>query len=114
MNEITHLANQHILEWESRLENIDDMTARAHELHGNAPEGSDMQKQLAQIKTYREQLSLDLVGAQGHPADASARTIHPEGGFKASLEATGEQLERILGSVVGVDTPRRRKIDQTE
>jgi hypothetical protein len=98
MNEIMHLANQHILEWESRLQHIDEMAARAHELHGKAPEGSEEHKKLANLRTYREQLSRDL----------------DEGGAHSALEATGQQLEDILGSILGIDTPRRRKLDQTE
>lgn len=104
MNQITNLVNQHILEWESRLGHIDDMTALAHELHGHAPEGSALHTQLAEINMYREQLSLDLVDAQSHA----------EGGVRGALEATGLQLERILGSVLGVDAPRRRKTDPTD
>lgn len=98
MNELMHLTNQHILEWESRLQHIDEMAARAHELHGKAPEGSEEHQKLGRLRTYREQLSRDL----------------DEGGVQSALEATGQQLEEILGSILGIDTPRRRKLDQTE
>jgi hypothetical protein len=114
MNQTINLANQHILEWESRLAHIDEMAARAHELHGKEPVGSDLQQKLAEISTYRQQLSLDLVGAQTHDASKSPAVNRSEGGIQASLEATGLQLERLLGSIVGADIPRRRTTDPTD
>ena len=114
MNTMTHLANQNILEWESRLQHIDAMAARANELHGKAPAGSQEHQTLAEIRTYREQLSQHLENAQQAPTTEAPHASHPEGGLESALEATGLQLERILGSVLGVDAPRRRKIDQVD
>jgi hypothetical protein len=114
MNPMTHLTNQHVLEWESRLQHIDEMAARAHELHGKAPQGSVEHKKLADIRTYREQLSKHLENAQNPPASEDAYAHPSEGGIHTALEATGSQLEKILGSIVGVDTPRRRKVDQAD
>jgi hypothetical protein len=114
MNPMTHLTNQHVLEWESRLQHIDEMAARAHELHGKAPEGSEAHKKLSDIRNYREQLSLHLETAKSLPETEDAYAHPSDGGIHAVLEATGSQLEKILGSIVGVDQPRRRKVDQTD
>lgn len=114
MNTTTHLANQNILEWESRLQHIDAMAARANELHGKAPAGSEEHQKLAEIRTYREQLSQHLENAQQASPTGAPHASHPEGGVESALEATGLQLERILGSVLGVDAPRRRKMDQVD
>jgi hypothetical protein len=114
MDAIIKLANQHILEWESRLAHIDEMAERARELHGKEPEGSDLHKQLSDIKTYRQQLSLDLLETQNHRNDSSPTASPSEGSLHAALEATGLQLEQMLGSIVGADAPRRRKMDQAD
>jgi hypothetical protein len=83
-------------------------------LHGKEPEGSDLHKQLSDIKTYRQQLSLDLLETQNHRNDSSPTASPSEGSLHAALEATGLQLEQMLGSIVGADAPRRRKMDQAD
>jgi hypothetical protein len=114
MDAIIKLANQHVLEWESRLAHIDEMAGRARELHGKEPEGSDLHKKLSEIKTYRQQLSLDLLETQNYSAGSSPLESPSESTLHAALEATGLQLEQMLESIVGAGTPRRRKLDQTD
>jgi hypothetical protein len=114
MDAIIKLANQHILEWESRLAHIDEMAARARALHGKEPEGSDLHKKLSEIKTYRQQLSLDLLETQPNRAGSSPTASTSDSSLHSALEATGLQLEQMLESIVGAGTPRRRKLDQAD
>jgi hypothetical protein len=103
MDEIGKLANQHILEWESRLEHIDEMMARAHEAHAKVSEGSDIQAQLAKISKARDELALDLTSFRSLPASELSNVTNRVDGLKASFDTVGLQLERVLTTIVGLD-----------
>jgi hypothetical protein len=103
MDEIGKLANQHFLEWESRLDHIDEMMTRAHEAHAKISEGSDIQAQLAKIGKARGELAHKLANVRSLPASELSNVTNPVDGLTASFETVGLQLERVLATIVGLD-----------
>lgn len=99
MDEIGTLANQNFLEWESRLKHIDEMLGRANALHADAPEGSEMHLHLTNARKARDEIAVDLTHVRTLPESELTHTANKMDGLKASFEAIGLQLEKLLAAV---------------
>jgi len=102
MNEIRKLANQHFLEWESRLKHIDEMMAKAQEVHVREGEGSDIHAQLTKIRVARDELALATSRARSLPEDERPARTNQVEGVQAAFSAVGLQIEKLLATVLGV------------
>jgi len=99
MSEIRTLANQHFLEWKSRLNHIDEMIGQANALHANAPEESAVHLQITNAKQARERIAAHLAEASALPASELPDDAKNHDGLKSSLDTIGLQLEKILTTV---------------
>ena len=99
MDEITKLAEQHILESESHLRHIDEMMARADQSRAKSPIAPDVEAQLAQIKNDRDGLAQELVDIRRQPVDDWSSVAKRGEGLKGLLGTVGLQLEKVLGTI---------------
>jgi len=102
MNEIRKLANQHFLEWESRLKHIDEMMAKAQEVHVREGEGSNIHTQLTKIRVARDELALATSRARSLPEDERPAMTNEVEGIQAAFSEVGLQMEKLLATVLGV------------
>ena len=103
MDEVGTLANQHFLEWESRLRHIDEKMAKAHAAHAHNPHPSDVQVQLSNIKKSRDELAAGVARARSLPASERPHAASDAHGLTASFTAVGVELERVLATIVSSD-----------
>lgn len=103
MDEVGTLANQHFLEWESRLKHIDEKMAKAQETHAQGPQKPDVELQLSNIKKSRDELAAGVARARSLPASELPHAASDVHGLTASFTAVGVELERVLASIVSSD-----------
>ncbi len=103
MNEMDTLANQHFLEWESRMRHIDEMLAKANKAHANNAGRADIATELKSIQKSRDALALEIDSVRNRPLSEQSTTGDHANGVKTALSAIGLQMERLLSSVVGAD-----------
>lgn len=98
MNETLHLAEQHILRFESHLKHIDEMMIQARQVHSaGAPE---VATELNRIGQDRDKLANALDGYRGRAATDGPKAAHEAEGLKGVFKSVGLQLEKILAAVV--------------
>lgn len=100
MNEIIKLAEQHILESESRLLHIDEMMAQAKQAHAKVADATGIEAQLAKIQQDRDGAAQELLDIRGQVASDSAHSVKRGEKVKTLLAAVGDQLEKMLGTIV--------------
>ncbi len=100
MNDILKLAEQHFRESESRLLHIDEMMAQAQRAHAKAPDATGVEAQLAKIQSDRDGAAQELQDIRGQVATDPAHSVKRGAKVKTVLAAVGDQLEKILGTIV--------------
>ena len=103
MNEMDTLANQHFLEWELRLKKIDEMMIKVSEAHTKQAAHPEIGEKLAAIQKSRESVALQIDSARKLPASQQVVDSHHTGVIQTTLAAIGQQMEKLLSSVVGAD-----------
>ncbi len=103
MNEMDTLANQHFLEWELRLKKIDEMMIKVSEAHTMQPARPEVGAELAAIQKSRESVALQIDSARKMPANQQSVASHHTGVIQTTLASIGQQMEKLLSSVVGAD-----------
>ncbi len=94
MKNDTHLAEQHILEYESRLKHIDALLDKAHTVAAKRPE-PELREQLTRIKTERDRLAHAVATIRQSPATKFGET-QGEAGPMAVWDIIAQQLEKLV------------------
>ncbi|MEO7108524.1 MAG: hypothetical protein ABIZ09_19275 [Rhodoferax sp.] len=101
MNETIHLAEQHILMFESHLKHIDEMMVKAEQARANASPQVD--STLDRVRGDRDKLAHTLVNYRERVASGSPKAGQEAEGLKGVFQSVGLQLEKILAAVVDPD-----------
>jgi hypothetical protein len=99
MVSMNELAEQHILESESRLRHIDELMDKARQASLAKPEATETAALLEQIQRDRDRLAKDLEELRRLPGDDSAYLLQRSEGLKGLLQNVGLQLQRVLSAV---------------
>jgi hypothetical protein len=98
MNETIHLAEQHILRFESHLKHIDEMMIKARQARVDGTPG--VVTELNRIGQDRDKLAYALDGYRARAAIDAPRTARDAEGLKGVFTSVGLQLEKIIATVV--------------
>lgn len=102
MRSIDSLAEQHILESESRLRHIDELLVKARQPFLSAPAASELRTLLSQVSANRARLGQELEEVRRAFVQGSdSRTAQRGQSLKSSLEEVGIELERALMAIIG-------------
>jgi hypothetical protein len=96
MTDIERLAEQHIREYEARLDRIDELAARAREAAADHPEHVRVHTELDDLVSQRNQLAVQLGDIR---AKAAGEWEHEElvrSGPMAIWDALAQQLEQLI------------------
>ncbi|WP_298828077.1 hypothetical protein [uncultured Piscinibacter sp.] len=99
MNKMIELAEQHILESESRLRHIDELMARARAAPVKKEAATETEALLRQIEADRNKLARELEEIQRLPRGEGSDIVKRGEGLKGLLESVGLQLEHALGAI---------------
>jgi hypothetical protein len=96
MKDITQLVDQHILEYESRQQHINELLARARERTGEGSEHADVRSQLDKLEKERDRLSnqLDQLKCK-NPNDWQQEELTKEGPL-AIWDVLAQDIEKLL------------------
>ncbi len=100
MTKIIKLAEQHILESQSRLRHIDEMMGRLKRAKVKADDAANVAAQLVEIQRDRDRAEQELLGMRKQQENDSSDSTQQGEQVKSTLELVGKQLERILSSLV--------------
>jgi len=96
MDETTRLAEQRILEWESRLKHIDELMERAARAQAIGSAEAGARDRLRQARERRDRLALEVQSLRERGAQASDEVIARSGGLRKMLDLLGQELSNLL------------------
>jgi hypothetical protein len=99
MTDVSHLAEQHIREQESRLHHIDELTERARKAAGRAPEFAHIYTELDDLVSKRNQAAVQLDDLRARAAEQWREEEIERSGLMGIWDALAQQLERVLEKV---------------
>jgi hypothetical protein len=97
VNETIHLAEQHILFFESHLKHIDEMMVKAST--SNLSTAPELAPELDRIRQDRDKLALTINDYKDRVSHDPLKVTQEAEGTKGILQTVGSQLEKILASV---------------
>ena len=96
MDKVDQLVNQHILEHESKLRHIDELLSRAAQKQEKITAQSDIEKQLAELRSEREKLSQHIEKLKKKSREEwQAETIEQVGPM-IMWDAVAKKLEKLV------------------
>lgn len=98
MDETIHLAEQHILRFESHLKHIDEMMLKAQQ--ARAAGTPDEKTELDRIRQDRDKLAQALGSYRGSVASSAPKAVDEAEELKGVFQSVGLQLEKIIATVV--------------
>ncbi len=96
MDKIDQLANQHILEHESRLSHIDELLSRADKGKQKETSLSEIELQLAELRAEREKLSQHIEELKKKSFDEWQVTEIEQAGPMIIWDAVAKKLEKLV------------------
>jgi hypothetical protein len=99
MTNITHLAEQHILENESRLKHIDELVARVREGAGALPEYAQVHTELEELIRQRDRYAVQLQDLRQKAAQEWQQHEVERSGLMGVWDALAKELEKLLERV---------------
>ncbi|MGD8910285.1 MAG: hypothetical protein PVI92_13160 [Chromatiales bacterium] len=94
MTKYAHLAEQHIVEFESRLKHIDELLARANE--DVTDEGHELAGELKELTSKREELAGHLEKIRRKSLEDWQEKEIEQAGPMGIWDAVAQQLERLI------------------
>ena len=96
MTEYRKLAEQHIVEYQSRLKHIDELMERARKGAGEAPEEPEVSRQLADLMEEREKLATGLERLRLKSLEDWREEDIEKAGPMGIWDAVAQQLEKLV------------------
>lgn len=105
MTDINKLAEQHILEHQSRLNHIDELLERASEAAQSAGGTESQNDELAALRRERDEFSDQVQAIKNDPAAYWQKNVATNAGPMAVWDAIAERLETLLERLQGKSSP---------
>ena len=96
MDEMTRLAEQHIVEWESHLRHIDEQMAQAVRAHAQGGASPEQGEQLARAKLKRDQIAQQIAQWREPGGAAAAQVVAGSGGMRTTLKLLSDEIYNAL------------------
>ena len=99
MTDIDRLAEQHIREYEARLDHIDELAARAREAAAHRPDHIRVHTELDDLVSQRNRLAVQLADIKAKAAGEWEQEELVRSGPMAVWDALAQQLEQLIERV---------------
>jgi len=96
MKNVGHLAEQHILEYESRQKHVDELLTRARETASDAPEHADIRVQLKELEQEQDRLTVRLDELKLKNLDNWREEEIERSGLMGIWDALAQQAEKLV------------------
>jgi hypothetical protein len=96
MTDVSHLAEQHIREQESRLQHIDELMRRAREGAAKGPQFAHIYTELDDLTRRRDRAAVQLDDLKARAAEEWREQEIQRSGLMGIWDAIAQQLERVV------------------